>query len=149
MELKQIKNTKHQAIIKCINEGIDNKTVMKRFGISRPSFFRIKQRYNNALTELQSSDITPNEVAEYSTKLLTKSKFITLKIADALIKKNYVGSSLGQLTTSLVNVNSMVRLEEGKSTENIAHAVLHNLNPDQLALIKDAVMNLKKSMLSS
>ena len=146
LELQQIKNVKHRAIIKHINEGIDTDTILKRHGISKPSYFRIKRRYQDALVEVQSSDIVNQDIANFDTKLIDKGKFIALKLANALIKKNTTGASVSQLTTSLINVNNMIRLQEGKSAENIAHNVLHNLGDAELTLIRESIAHFKKEM---
>lgn len=149
MELHQIQNLKHRAIIKSINENIDTDTILKRHGISKPTFFRVRKRYEDALVVVQDSNIVEKNIEQYDTQLIDKGKYIALKIANALLNKNMSGASISQLTTSLVNVNTLIRLEQGKSTENIAHNVVHNLNDEQLTLIKESIMNLKKSMLNS
>ena len=147
MELSEIKNTRHRAIITNINDGIDMDSIIKRHGISKPTYYKTKQRYAEALTELQTADITTKDVAEYGSRLIDKGKFITLKLADTLIKKSFVGASISQLTTSMVNVNNMLRLEQGKSTENIAHNVLHNLGEAEKELIRESIATMKKSMI--
>ena len=117
--------------------------------MSRTNYHWIKRKYGDALISPKALELTPINTEKYELELIGKSKYIALKLANTLIHKNYTGASIAQLTSALVNVNAMLRLEQGKSTENIAHRVLHDMNPKQLALIKDAVMNLKKSMLNS
>ena len=146
MELAQIKNMTHRAIIKNINEGIDRNTIQKRYGISKPTFYRVRKQYEDALCDIKDTDIVPEDVKDYGTNLVAKGKAISLKIANALLRKNFAGASLSQLTTSMVNVNQMVRLEEGKSTENIAHNVLHNLGDAELTLIRESIAHFKKEM---
>jgi len=89
-------------------------------------------------------NITTNN---YNTQLIKKSKYIALKLANTLVHKNFTGTSINQLTTALTNVNNIIRLEQGKSTENIAHNVLHNLNENQLNMIKDSIKQLKASIM--
>ena len=149
MELQQIKNLRHREIIKSINNNLPMTTILKQQDISRPTYYKVKKRYQEALVIVQDSDIVEQSIDGYGNKLIDSGKFIALKLATTLMNKNYSGASLSQLTTSLVNVNAMIRLEQGKSTENIAHGVIHNLNPEQLTLIKESIMNLKKSMLNS
>ena len=142
-----IANEKHRAIIKSINAGDDLQTILAKHSISRPSYHRIKKRYKDQLNEGLPIEITENSVAKYSSELLNKSKYVALKLANTLVNRNMTGASISQLTTSLVNVNQMVRLEEGKSTENIAHKVLHNLDESQLELLRSSIADMKKSLL--
>ena len=149
MELQQIKNLRHRAIIESINNNIPMATILKQQDISKPTYYKTKKRYQDALVIVQDSDIVLENIEGYEGKLIDNAKYIALKLATTLMNKNYTGASVSQLTTALVNVNAMIRLEQGKSTENIAHSVVHNLNPEQLTLIKESIMNLKKSMLKS
>ena len=148
LELTKIKNEKHRAIIQDINDRHDTDTICKRHNISRPTFYRVKRQFGEALTTAEPTEITSEMVAGYNSKLINKTKHIAMRLANTLLSKSMTGASISQLTQSLINVNTMLRLEEGKSTENIAHNIVHNLNPEQLELIKDGIMNLKKSMLS-
>ena len=149
MELNQIKNTKHRAIITDINNGKDIQTILSTHGMSRSNYQWIKRKYNQALIVGKPLELTEIKTGQYESDIVEKGKYVAIKLINTLMHKNYSGTSVNQLMTSLVNVNNMIRLQEGKSTENIAHNVVHNLNEQQLTLIKEATMNLKKSMLNS
>lgn len=148
MELKNIRNKKHRAIIQSINEGKDIKTVLKNHEISRPHYFWVKRKYLDYVDMSNAAVVRKNITTNnYNTQLIKKSKYIALKLANTLVHKNFTGTSINQLTTALTNVNNIIRLEQGKSTENIAHNVLHNLNENQLNMIKDSIKQLKASIM--
>jgi hypothetical protein len=56
--------------------------------------------------------------------------------------------SLAQATTTLGILIDKQRLIQGKSTQNIAQQIMHNLNPEQVEIIKESIKSLKISMLS-
>jgi len=142
-----IKNSGHRDIIKYVNMGLDDTSVIDKTKYSRSTVQRIKRKYSEFIEIGKPLDNIEVTATNYSADLIKKAKHVGMRLATTLQHKSLAGASLGQLTSSLVNINTLVRLEQGKSTENIAHQVLHNLNEDQMNLIKESIMKLKKSML--
>ena len=142
-----IKNAKHREVVNCINRGEEIASICSRFKMTRSNYGYIKQKYAKYIYIGQPFEDIAIDIDKYNTNIIEKSKYIALRICNTLQKKSFTNQTIGQLTQSLVAVNNLVRLEEGKSTENIAHQVIHNLNPEQLELVRESIKNLKKSML--
>ena len=149
MTVNDIKNHKHRNIVNLVIDNVNNDVIVSKLGVSKQIVQRTKAKYADIINECQSTDLIDIDTEGYSTQVIEKGKHVVLKMANTLLSKSMNGSTIGQLTQSMVQLNTLIRLEQGKSTENIAHNVVHNLNPEQLNLLRDSIKNLKKSMLSN
>ena len=147
--VNDIKNHKHRNIVNLVIDRINNDVIASKLGVSKQIVQRTKAKYRELIAEYQSTDLIDIDVDQYSSQVIAKGKHVVLKMANTLLAKSMNGTTVGQLTQSMVALNTLIRLEEGKSTENIAHNIVHNLNEDQLNLLRDSIKNLKKSMLST
>ena len=143
-----IKNHKHRNIVNLVIDNINSDVIATKLGVSKQIIQRTKAKYRELIAECQTTDLIDIDTDGYSSQVIDKGKHVVLKMANTLLSKSMNGTTVGQLTQSMVALNTLIRLEQGKSTENIAHDVVHNLNPEQLNLLRDSIKNLKKSMLS-
>ena len=145
--VNDIKNHKHRNIVNLVIGNVNNDVIVSKLGVSKQIVQRTKFKYRDLIDECKATDLIEIDTKEYSGQLIDKGKHAVLKMANTLLSKSMSGTTIGQLTQSMVALNTLVRLEQGKSTENIAHNVLHNLNENQLNVIRDSIKNLKQSML--
>ena len=57
--------------------------------------------------------------------------------------------SVSQKVVAMATLQDKINLKEGKSTQNIAHQVLHKLDDESISLLKDFSKSLIQSMLNS
>lgn len=89
------------------------------------------------------------DIDKYDQDIVTKYKAISLHIADTITVKDIKKASLSQRVTALGILQDKINLKEGKSTEHIAHQVLHSLNPESIKILEDMGKSLIKSILSN
>ena len=144
-----IKNHKHRNIVNLVIDNVNTEMIVQRLNVSKQIIQRTKAKYRDLIAECQTTDLIEVDVDGYSTQIIDKGKHAVLKMANTLLSKSMNQTTIGQLTQSIVALNTLVRLEQGKSTENIAHNIVHNLNENQLNVLRESIKNLKKSMLSN
>ena len=149
MNVNEIKNHKHRNIVNLVIDNVNTEMIVSRLGVSKQIVQRTKAKYHDLINECQTTDIVEIDIDGYSGQIIDKGKHAVLKMANTLLSKSMSTTTIGQLTQSIVALNTLVRLEQGKSTENIAHNIVHNLNEDQLNVLRDSIKNLKQSMLSN
>ena len=107
----------------------------------------IGKRVKKKDLDLQVADNNTN-VDQYDTDIVTKYKKISLSIADTITLGDIKKASLSQRVMALGILQDKINLKEGKSTENIAHRVLHELSPESIKQIQELGRSLIKRMLS-
>ena len=134
--------------IKLLGEGVPGTDVAKALGKTPAAIYSIKRHYKDeidkALTIKNTIDIT-----KYESDINVILKRNILRMGNTILNKDISKSSIDQLARTFGIMFDKLRLIEGKSTQNVATQVLHNLNPEQLEIIKDSIRSLKESMLKN
>ena len=102
----------------------------------------------NKLTVIQDAGIN-TDVSEYDGNIVDIYKAISLRIANSITTKEIQKMSVSQKVVAMATLQDKINLKEGKSTQNIAHQVLHKLDDESISLLKDFSKSLIQSMLNS
>ena len=108
-------------------------------------------RPKGAKNKLKNTQIvkTNKDIDKYDATIIRAYKELSLSIADTITEKDIKKASLSQRITAMAILQDKLNIKEGKSTENIAHKVVHSLDDESKALLESLGKSLIKSMLNS
>lgn len=138
---------KQQQILELVKKGYTNSQICEMAGVKDHSIFYVKRRYADLIPRAQHNNNITN-IVDNDESHINILKNIQYKIGNTILNKDLNSATLSQLSNTLKTVNEVERLMTGKSTANISTQIVHNLNPEQLDIIKESIKSLKKSMLS-
>ncbi len=138
----------HKDIIGLVNAGVSNKDICVQLSCKPHTVYYVKRTHRSHLTAAQITNKTI-DIHKYNDSIADTLKYNILNMAYTIQDKDLQKASLPQVVTSMAICIDKLRLIEGKSTQNIATQVLHNMNQDQLDIITASIRSLKESMLGS
>jgi hypothetical protein len=102
----------------------------------------------NKLIDAKTAELITNP-EEYDKSILRTYKQLSLRIANSITDTDIKKTAVGTRITALGILQDKINLKEGKSTENIAHRVLHSLDEESMKILRDFSKSLIKSMLNN
>ena len=140
-------NPRHEDCIELINKGLSNGVICKKLGIKPNVLYYVKRRYADRIGPPEAIDIVANST-KYDSNIVSIYKDIAIRVGNTITDADIKRMSVAQRVTCMAVCTDKSRLIEGKSTENQAVQIMHNLNPEDREVLKEAIKRLKKSMLS-
>jgi len=137
----------HLEIYDALAQGLQPKAIMAKLGCTRAQIRYVRERFDPAPATAQANDIATNS-ARYDKEIASIYKDIAIRVGNTIKDADIKRMSVAQRVTTMAVCTDKSRLIEGKSTENQAVQIMHNINPQQLEIIQEMAKRLKKSMLS-
>lgn len=122
--------------------------IARQLGVTPTRVYSINNYYKKEIDSYRLSN-KQVDVSDYEENVVNILKTNVVRIGNTLKTKDLSKSNVSQLSNSMSVLIDKIRLIEGKSTQNIAAQIIHNLNPDQLSIIQESIMSLKKSILNN
>lgn len=136
----------HRSVLELINAGLDNKAICQRAGVKDHTIYYVKRKYKDLIKKPEEAN-NIIDIKQYDENIDNALKLNILRIANTISEYNLQKASLTQLTTALGTLYDKHRLHIGRSTANISTQVINSLPDEQVKIIKEMTMRLKKSML--
>jgi hypothetical protein len=146
---KAVKLKPHHAAIRAkLAQGLQESAIITELGVTKAQVRYVRERYP-VVTESDNLQSIQNNAEIYNQSIAERYKDIAVRVGNTITDKDIKKMSVAQRVTVMGICTDKSRLIEGKSTENQAVAIMHNINPEQLEAINSVIRSLKKSMLSS
>ena len=135
---------KTEDILGRLKIGLKPVDIARELDVTPSRVYSVKKYYKDDINTALAINNNIN-ITNYTEDINNNLKCNIIRLSNALSNKDLSKAPLGQIAAAIGTLIDKQRLIEGKSTQNIATQVLHNMNPEQMDIIKESIKSLKLS----